>query len=496
MAFTKDKIERNRKELLDKLEEINGKTVRQIDITDWMGSHPKAKKGSIGEIVQIYLGKAPDNDSDRDFPEADVELKATGLVAKNSKKNSYSAKERLVLTMINYKENRGVSFKDSHLLSKCHALLITCYSYQYDKDGKPLEYGSFPFVDSFIYELTGDDKRMIEDDYDIILKKINEGKAETISESDTHYLEACPKGRNGNDKVEQYGSSNKAMRRAFAFKPSFLNAIIRQHISNETYESILAGVSSMVGEKKFEDRIKEQISPYFGQKASDLFTRFCVNPKAKGRFASLISKIVGKKDLADTEEFQKANIHIKTVRIEQNGKIIEQMSFPAFNFFTLAYTPWDESSEQAFFNGAELMIPVFRDKGEGYVLDDVIFYKLPDIVTEGFIRYTYEKTQETLLSGNIVKCIKKNEDGNINYRNNFVGIAENPICHVRPHARNFDDTKPLPVPDRKTGLTSYEKQCLWLGNDFIKAIVENRADKFIQVSLKKMKTAGHKIQII
>ena len=44
---------------------------------------------------------------------------------------------------------------------------------------------------------------------------------------------------------------------------------------------------------------------------------------------------------------------------------------------------------------------------------------------------------------------------------NFPKLSENPVCHVRPHARNSKDTYELPD-GRK-----YPKQCFWLNNSYI-----------------------------
>lgn len=83
--------------------------------------------------------------------------------------SSYSAKERLVLTHINYLKDRNVEFEDSHVLSKCHNLLISCYGYKYADDKKEADYGSFPMIDSFIYRISDEDYEILKNDYDIIL---------------------------------------------------------------------------------------------------------------------------------------------------------------------------------------------------------------------------------------------------------------------------------------------------------------------------------------
>ena len=44
---------------------------------------------------------------------------------------------------------------------------------------------------------------------------------------------------------------------------------------------------------------------------------------------------------------------------------------------------------------------------------------------------------------------------------NLPKASENPVCHVRPHARNSSDT--FSLPDGR----QYPKQCFWLNNSYI-----------------------------
>ena len=53
-------------------------------------------------------------------------------------------------------------------------------------------------------------------------------------------------------------------------------------------------------------------------------------------------------------------------------------------------------------------------------------------------------------------------------KDNFVGMSENEVCHVRPHGRDSRDVIELPVADQLTGATSYTKHCFWINNNYIK----------------------------
>ena len=89
-------------------------------------------------------------------------------------------------------------------------------------------------------------------------------------------------------------------------------------------------------------------------------------------------------------------------------------------------------------------------QGEAYVLMNIPYDDL-----EGNVKLVWEKTQRVIREG--LQIEKKNGK---NY-NNFPKASENPVCHVRPHARNAKDTYELP--DGR----QYPKQCFWLNNSYI-----------------------------
>ena len=87
------------------------------------------------------------------------------------------------------------------------------------------------------------------------------------------------------------------------------------------------------------------------------------------------------------------------------------------------------------------------------------------------VKPVFEKMKKVIKSGNIVRKLRRQKDGKIVRDTNFPGMADNPICHVRPHGRNAMDTTPLPVPDRLTGVREFTKQCFWLNSSYVKKII-------------------------
>ena len=83
------------------------------------------------------------------------------------------------------------------------------------------------------------------------------------------------------------------------------------------------------------------------------------------------------------------------------------------------------------------------------------FWNIPYEDLEGNVHEVWEKTKRVLQEGLNV------ESRNGKNYNNFPKAADNPVCHVRPHARNAKDTYELP--DGR----AFPKQCFWLNNTYI-----------------------------
>ena len=74
-------------------------------------------KGGLGQLVEQYLfGIQNNSESEPDFMPAGIELKVTPY--KKIKGGKLSAKERLVLNIINYMDEWKNDFKDSHFWFK------------------------------------------------------------------------------------------------------------------------------------------------------------------------------------------------------------------------------------------------------------------------------------------------------------------------------------------------------------------------------------------
>ena len=173
-------------------------------------------KGGLGQMVEQFLfGIQTNSDSEPDFMPAGIELKVTPY--KKLKDGKLSAKERLVLNIIDFMTEYKNDFKSSHFWFKNNTIQLLWYLWEPNKDSKDLK-----ITHEKLLELAkNEDLKQIEEDWKYIINKIKEGKAHELSEADTMYLGACPKGANAGSVREQPFSDILAMQRAFCFKNSY-----------------------------------------------------------------------------------------------------------------------------------------------------------------------------------------------------------------------------------------------------------------------------------
>ena len=420
----------------------------------------EANKGGLGQLVEKFLfGMDNNSDSEPDFMPAGIELKVTPY--KKIKDGKLSAKERLVLNIIDYMTEYKNDFKSSHFWYKNNKIQLLWYLWEANKDKK-----DFIITHEKLLELEkNEDLKQIEEDWNYIIQKIKDGKAHEISEADTMYLGACTKGENSNSYRRQPFSNMMAMQRAFCFKQSYMTQLVRKYIGDYSdVEKIIKDTTL-----DFNTYINRTIQKYIGMSQSQLMKQLDINSTSKSVFSIIVNKMFHvSKNLRETDEFQKANIIPKTIRVEENGKIKESMSFPYFKFKEIVDTPFEESNIRNELETTKYMFFVFKKvKGE-YVFKGIKLWNMPELIIEDNVRKMYEKTQEVLKNGNIVKEIK-----NRVRTTNFPGMGENKVCHVRPHGRNAADTCELPIQDKLTGVKEYTKQCFWLNNSYIEEIIND-----------------------
>lgn len=417
----------------------------------------KKRKGGLGELVEErFFHYKANNDSDPDFKEAGVELKVSPY--KINKNNTLSAKERTVLTMIDFNSIVNESdFYNSHLWHKSQLILYVFYLYKENQNR--LDYR----IDfSRLFTPPEEDLNIIKQDYEKIKNKIKEGKAHELSESDTMYVGACTKSSDSSKRTTQPNSDVLAKPRAFAYKNSYVTYVLNNYIVGKKplYESLTAHKSV----DNFEEYIINKLDKYIGRSKEELRLLYGsdLNVQSKSFYSSLTFRMLGIKS-NNAEEFEKANIVIKTIRLNKAGKINENMSFPKFVFNEVANQDWEDSDFYHLLSETKFLFVVYQENEDGdYIFCKSLFWNMPYSDLDNEVRVVWEKTKYVL--NNLPEKI---HDGN-KYISIFPKQTENPICHVRPHAKDSKDVDILP--DGRV----YPKQCFWLSKTYILSIINKK----------------------
>ena len=450
-GLTKEEIEKISEEVVGKTFGELGEFKYNLDDFNY--------KGGMGVLMEenVFQYDA-NNDATPDFYEAGIELKVTPI--KKNKNGTYSAKERLVLNIINYMEEYKNTFETSSFWHKNENLNLMFYLWE---EGIPRS--DYKIIKHLLYTYPEEDLLIIKQDWEVIVNKIRNGLAHEISEADTLYLGACTKGANKESVREQPFSEILAKQRAYCLKTSYMTNLVRTKVMDEYTESLIS--AEELHNKTFEESLYYKIKSFIGKSKTELIKKFGLNPKSKDVIERIFAKMLGiKGKVNDTDEFQKANITCKTIRVNGNNTITESMSFPAFKYKEIILEEWETSTLRNTFSENKYLFVIFKEKNNEFYFSGIKLWNMPLSILDTDVKSVWDKTVEVIKSGNIVKSVGRTR------KTNFPGMKENDVAHVRPHGRDANDVFELPVADKLTGSKIYTKHCFWLNNKYIETIIK------------------------
>lgn len=432
-------------------------------------------KGSFGQkIEKLYFGYEPNSNPQPDFPKAGLELK-TAPLKKTSK--GLTSKERLVFNIIDYEKEHTQSFTTSSFWKKNQLLLLMFYLHEQEK--LDIDY-IFKIIR--LWQFPATDLKIIKDDWTNIILKIKAGKAHEISEGDTFYLGACTKGANHMSLRSQPFSSEKAMQRAFSLKSKYLNFIISKSLANEEViidyeeydkilnednllnepraqyrkinfaelEPIVKSLSEYGNGETFEDLVVKKFTPFIGHSIDEIIANLEIEkPKAKNMLNIIAKSIMGVQS-KKIEEFEKADVLMKTIKLEKSGSLKESMSFSQIQYKKIINEEWEDSywyntlTKRFFF-------VIFKKNNQNILtLKKVMFWTFP-FKDLAIAKKFWEDTKQKILMNNF---------------ESFIKISDDMICHIRPKGLNK-----LDLMETASG-NMEKKKCYWINSSYIKEIIE------------------------
>ena len=343
-------------------------------------------------------------------------------------------------------------------------MLLLFYLHQSNCDNLDLR-----FIFSVLWKLPEKDLLIIRHDYDVIIEKIKQGKAHELSEGDTLYLGACRKGQKGDSLMKQPNNPDiDAPRRAFSLKMAYMRTVLNYVVNSgkNAVSNVAETKSELVSAKalrthSFEDIVLKRFEPFMHMNYARIAKKKKVdisnNPKNK--FAMIANSIAASAKCANvnrSEEFMKAGLTMKTIRVQANGNIKEAMSFENIDYIEVAECEeWIDSRLYELFS-SRFMFVIFKEQNKDkadYVLDDVFFWTMPQ-ADLGFAEEYWKHIKGNILANHISEEYwwKGND------RKKF---------HVRPKAQKASDLAPTPNGGQA------KKFCYWFNNDYVREIVDN-----------------------
>lgn len=452
-------IYKTEEELLYKAKQAEGRTFGEIDKSGRI-NNPKSK-GQLGQIIEeSFFGYEVNSKSEADFAELGIELKVTAL--KLNKNRTVSAKERLVLNIINYNNEVLTSFETSSFWSKNKTILLMFYRWLPE-----VHRGEYKILKSHLLTYSEEDLEIIKKDWEFITNKIKQGRAHELSEADTVYLGACTKGKDKNSLRTQPFSQIPAMQRAYSLKASYITGLARKLLRNDNFVSFTN--SEELKTQTLEEVIFNRFQPFIGKTISQLANEYNIKiNNSKSFVPDFVSSLLGIKGtkLDYIEEFAKANIQFKTIRLEQNGLPKEHMSFKNVQFLDWSKEAWEESWLKNYFEETKFLFVIFEYKesktenpNRELYFKGIKLWNMPMSIIDRELKEFYMNVQDQLNKGVKIEAVKRG--GNVIYRNNLPGPRSNNVCHIRPKGRDGKDVTILP--DGQL----IAKQAFWLDKEYV-----------------------------
>lgn len=215
-------------------------------------------------------------------------------------------------------------------------------------------------------------------------------------------------------------------------------------------------------ENSFEDIIIQRFNPYKHMEYKEIAQKFNVDISKcpKSLFAMIANAIASSGkcfNVNRSEEFMKAGLTMKTIRVQANGRIEQAMSFENIDYMEVAECEeWIDSRLYELFS-SRFMFVIFKEQHthqKDFVLDDVFFWTMPQSDLDWAEVYWHH--------------IKNNILANHISEEFWWKGADRKKFHVRPKAGVATDLAPTPN-------GGYAKKfCYWFNNDYVRSIVNNR----------------------
>lgn len=417
-------------------------------------------KGVGGQLIERYgFGLESNQREEPDFDDAGIELKIIPLEARTA---GLVVKERTKICSIHFHKLLEEKWNTSHAKKKLEKILFIYYLY----DQQDVMRSIVKQCD-FWQLMESKAESIIRSDWSLVWSMVDDGRAHELSEGLGRILGAARTGQ-GRDRdwVTQPNNKEKALKRAFALKPSFTTQRWREIVEKKPYESIVANLALKVESfDSFKGAILSKLSALEGLSLLELMQKFRIQEhKGKNAVATILKKILGFKNVnSRIKEFEQLGIDVRVVPVRTTDlRPWEAVSFPTFRLKEFEVEEWEESELMEYVDRI-LFIPVlFEDKKvpvRQRRLGKAFFWSPTEEEWET-IKKEWEMYQEEVRAGKCKIAQMKGKEVT-----SLTKGSQTKIIHVRPHAKDHNDR------DEDSKGNHPVKQSFWLNQKFIQRLL-------------------------
>lgn len=396
-------------------------------------------KGRVGQHVESYFGLRPNNDAGPDFPHLGIELKTVPMRRLKAGSN-LSAKERTVITQINYDDIATQPFDGSPLDTKTRHTLYVFYEWQRDQPTTEA-----PVLRSYLHERDTAALDIARRAHDHVVTEVRAGRAHLLSEGDTLGIGPATKDAGARDIPQPFGIE-PARRRAFAWKAAYTTALYR----------------SLEGEHRRGDRglqavldeASAHVSRHRGWTVRELRDEYCPGTSDgwKSVTGAVSRRLLGSPSTArEPAAYEPFGLLVRAIRVGEDGMPWEAASFPSIDFNDVAEEEWESSPlvEQL----RSILLVVFRDPRKQVLESELtrLIHWQPTSRDVAVMREEYERFRRFIADSRPDDAPKE---------------QQTEILHLRPHGSDGNDLVELP------NGRLFRRSAFWLNKSYLREVIE------------------------
>ncbi len=407
-------------------------------------------KGAVGQLVERAFGIARNNEQAPDFSGAAIELKVVPILRG---KRKVRAKERTVITMIDYFRLSEEHWENASVREKIKKILFVFYVHEAE-----VEAARMTIAAVVLWAPDSEVLPQLKHDWTAVHAKVRAGNAHLISEGDGRLLGACTKGAKTIWVSQPHNAKHKAKKRAWALKQSLTTWLFEAECAGSRLNVTSVYDTLRIPKlQDFESRVLQELRRFRGLTLADIARELKTTlDGGKSAAAVLVRQAIGVSDnRARIREFEERGIRVKTIPLSPKGVAYEAMSFPRFDHMRVADETWEDSELLSNLQRL-LIVPLVRDKRASSKDTQVWgtpFFWTPTPSEFDGIRKEWEDYVARIARGDAER---------------LPPASATKYIHVRPHGRDSSDTEEAP------SVGHVPKKCFWLNSEYTaKIVMEN-----------------------